>query len=230
VRPYKPLFKLCGEARSAELPPGGKLYESIFVAYGAEGFYFEEPGEYDIWAVFGAGGMRLRSNVLRIRVAYPETPDDENLALWTFGQEQGHVLYMQGAQHLQAGNDQLREVTKRFPTTHLARYIHLCFGSSEAREFKDVTTGQVRSPQPETAVRHLTEATKLLRRTQKSALDNITHGRAVDMLYDLYSETDEPEEAKAILDKTARYFTRMEVKPDVIADIRDRARAIEARR
>ena len=42
--------------------------------------------------------------------------------------------------------------------------------------------------------------------------------------------TDEPEEAKAILDKTARYFTRMEVKPDVIADIRDRARAIEARR
>jgi hypothetical protein len=219
VRRYRPLFKLCGEGQTTELPAGESLYESIFIAYGAEGFYFEEPGEYHIWAVYGAGGLRLRSNALRIRVAFPATAEEEKIALWTFGQEQGHVLYMRGAQHLQSGNEQLKQVTKRFPTTHLARYIHYCFGNSQSRDFKDVITGQVRPPQPEAAAKELREASKLLRATQRSGLDNITHGRAVDLLYECYREIDKPKEAETILERTARYFKRMDVKKSVIQKI-----------
>jgi hypothetical protein len=230
VRPYQPLFKLCGEARTAELPPGEKLYESVFLAYGAGGFYFEEPGEYQIWALYGAGGLRLRSNVLRIRVAFPQTPGDEEMALWTFGREQGHVLYMGGAAHLQTGNDQLREVVERFPDTNLARYVHYCFGSSEARAFKDLVAGQVRPPQPEEAARELEQAVTLLPQTKQSALDNLTHGEAVDLLYDLYRQADQFEEAKSVLTQTARYFKRMEVKPAVVEDLRERAKAIRLKR
>lgn len=229
VRRYQPLFKLCGEARTKELPPGEKLYESIFVAYGAGGFYFDEPGEYQIWAVYGAGGLRLRSNALRIRIAFPQTPGDEEMALRTFGQEQGHVLYMRGAQHLQDGNDQLREVTERYPQTNLSRYIHYCFGSGEAREFKDVVAKEVRQPQVEEAIQQLEKAREFAPRKEKhSSLDNITHGRAVDLLYDLYRQADQPEEAKLVLTQTARYFKRMEVKPEVIEDLRDRAESISA--
>jgi hypothetical protein len=226
VRRYEPLFKLCGEARTAELPPGEKLYESVFIAYGSGGFYFEHPGEYQIWAVYTAGGLRLRSNSLRIRVAFPEAREEEEMALWTFGHDQGHVLYMRGAEHLESGNNQLREVTERFPNTNLSRYIHLCFGNSEAREFKDLVTNQVRPAQPQQAVQELTKAVSFLPKAKQSSLDNITHGRAVDLLYDLYRETDQPEQAKDILSKTARYFKRMEVKPEVVADLRDRAKAI----
>jgi hypothetical protein len=228
VRSYQPLFKLCGEARTAELAPGESLYESVFVAYGAGGFYFEEPGEYRIWAVYGAGGLRIRSNALRIRVAYPQKPEDEQMALWAFGQDQGHVLYMRGAAHLEKANDHLRKVTERFPTTHLSRYIHYCFGNSQAREFKDIATGEVRPPKLEVAAKELTQASTLLRKTQRSALDNITHGRAVDLLYDVYRQMDRPEQAEPILAKTARYFTRMEVKQSVINDIQGRIDALKA--
>jgi hypothetical protein len=228
ARPYRPLFRLCGEARAVELPPGEKLYESAFLAYGATGFYFEEPGEYQIWAVYGAGGLRLRSNLLRIRVAYPQATADEQMALWTFGRDQGHVLYMRGAQHLSAGNDQLRQVTERFPGTNLARYVHLCFGNSQAREFKDLVTRQVRPPDPAAAVRELEQARAFSPdRETHSALDNLTHGRTVDLLADLYLQTNQPERAQSVLMETARYFTRINVKPEVIEGMRRRAASIK---
>jgi hypothetical protein len=230
VRSYRPLFKLSSEARRVELQPGEKLYESVFLSYGTDGFYFEEPGEYQIWAVYGAGGLRLRSNALRIRMSYPQTPEDEEMALRTFGRDQGHVLYMRGAEHLQDGQDQLREVTERFPETNLSRYIHFCLGSSRARAFKDVVRGVVREPKPEDAIQQLEKARATSPRWENhSSLDNISHGRAVDILFDLYLGTDQPEQAKSVLTQTARYFTRMNVKPEVIEDLNTRAEAIRRR-
>ena len=228
VKPYQPLFKLCGEVKTKELPPGEKLYESVFIAYGAGGFYFEEPGEYQIWAVYGAGGLRLRSNALRIRVAFPQKPEEEKMALMTFERDQGHVLYMRGAAHLDQANDQLREVAEQFPRTGLSHYIHFCFGNSQARGFKNLITGEVQPPKLEEAAKQLTEASKLVvvDRKQRSMLDNITHGRAVDLLTDVYQRMDEPAQAKEVLDKTVRYFTRMEVKPDVIQEMKDTANAM----
>ncbi len=229
ARPYRPLFRLSGEPRTVQLSPGDKLFKSVFIAYGSPGFYFEEPGEYQIWAVYGAGGLRLRSNLLRIRVAYPRTLEDEEMALWTFGRDQGHVLYMRGAEHLQAGNDQLREVAERFPQTNLTRYIHFCFGNAQAREFKDVVARQVRPPRPDEAVQELEKARAFSSEQGKtSALDNLTHGRAVNLLSDLYLQIDQPEKARSVLIQAARYFTRLDVKPDVIDQMRKQASAIGA--
>jgi hypothetical protein len=231
LRPYRPLFRLCGVPRTVTLPPGGKLYESTFVGYGADGFYFEEPGEYQLWAVYGAGGMRIRSNVLRIRIGYPQTRDDEEMALWTFGRDQGHILYMRGAEHLRSGQDQLLEVTERFPETGLARYIHYCLGSGQAREFKDVVQGNIRAPRPQDAIRQLERARAFSPRWEKhSALDNIRHGQAANLLSDLYCQTDRADQAKTVLEQTARYFKRMEVKAEVIEDLQTRAAAIAAGR
>ena len=231
VRPYRPLFKLCGEPRTKELPPGEKLFESVFVAYGADGFYFEEPGEYQVWAIYTAGGLRLRSNALRLRVAHPQKPADEEMALYTFGREQGHVLYMRGAGHLDRANDQLREVTERFPKTGLAHYIHYCFGSSQARGFKDLIKGKVKPPQLEQAAQELTKASQLVtvKRRKLALLDNITYGRAVDLLFDVYRQMDEPEAAAPILEQTARYFKRMAVKKEVVAEFEAKASSVEKR-
>jgi len=228
VRSYRPLFRLCGEARVAELPPDHKLYESVFLGYGGDGFYFMEPGEYHIWAAYGAGG--LRSNTLRIRVAYPRTAEDEEMALWAFGQDQGHVLYMRGGDHLQAGQDQLCEVTERFPDTNLSRYIQFCLGLGRARAFKDVVRGVAREPRTKDAIECLEKARAFSPRWEgHSSLDNISHGRAANMLSDLYAQTGQPERARSVLAQTAQYFTHMRVKPEVIQDLRVRAASIRAR-
>jgi hypothetical protein len=175
--------------------------------------------------------MRIRSNVLRVRIAYPQTRDDEEIALWTFGRDQGHILYMRGAEHLRSGQDQLLEVTERFPETGLARYIHYCLGSGQAREFKDVVQGNIRAPRPQDAIRQLERARAFSPRWEKhSALDNIRHGQAANLLSDLYCQTDRADQAKTVLEQTARYFKRMEVKAEVIEDLQTRAAAIAAGR
>jgi hypothetical protein len=227
VRAYRPLFRLCGEPRMAELPPHGKLYESVMLAYGGDGFYFMEPGEYQICATYGAGGLRLRSNTLRIRVAYPRTADDEEMALWAFGRDQGHVLYMRGGDHLRKGQDQLREVTERFSDTNLSRYVQFCLGLGQARSFKDVVHGFTREPRIEEAIDRLEKARAFSPRWEgHSSLDNISHGRAANTLSDLYAQMGQPERARSVLAQTAQYFTHMRVKPEVIHDFRVRAAAI----
>jgi hypothetical protein len=189
-----------------------------------------EPGEYQIWAVYGAGGLRLRSNRLRIRVAYPRTAEDEEMALWAFGRDQGHVLYMRGGDHLQDGQDQLCEVTERFPDTNLSRYIQFCLGLGEARIFKDVVRGVAREPQIGDAIERLEKARAFSPRWEgHSALDNISHGRAANTLSDLYARAGQPGRARSVLTQTAQYFAHMRVKPEVIQDLRVRAAAIKAR-
>ncbi len=226
VRPYRPLFRLCGEPHSAELPPGESLYESVFLAFGADGFYFSEPGEYQVWAVHELGGARLSSNALRLRVAFPQKAGEEEMALLTFERDQGHVLYMRGAPHLASATDQLREVVERWPTTNLARYIHLCLGQSQAKPFKDVVANEIRPANVQQAVQELERARALPAKVKPSSLDNITYGRAVDLLADLYLDTDREAQAKTVLNQTADYFQRMEVKEEVIKDIRAKAGAL----
>lgn len=230
VRRYRPLFRLCSEPQTMELPPGEKLYESVFVSYGTDGFYFQEPGEYWLWATYRAGEWQLRSNALRIRVAFPQSPAEEEIALRTFGPEQGHVLYMQGATHLKNGNEQLQEVIERFPDTNLAQHIHLCFGHSQAREFKDLVAGQIRPPRPEAAAQELRRALTISPRTRQAALDNITYGRAVELLATLYEQMEQPREARSLLSQTVEYFERMKVKAEVIENLKNRARSIGRRR
>jgi hypothetical protein len=46
-------------------------------------------------------------------------------------------------------------------------------------------------------------------------------------LSDLYRQTNQPKQAKTVLSQTARYFTRMNVKPAVIDEMRARAMSID---
>jgi hypothetical protein len=226
VHRYRPLFKLCGEPRMKVLEPGESLYESVFLAYGAGGFYFQEPGEYQVWAVYEAGALRLRSNALRIRVSFPQKASDEEMALLAYEKEQGQVLYMRGAPHLTAATDQLREVVERFPTTNLARYIHLCLGQAQSKPFKDLVAGEIRPPNLEEAAHELESARALPAKAKTSSLDNITYGEAVDMLKDVYMRMDNDKQAKSVLNETCDYFERMEVKQEVIQDMRAEASAL----
>ena len=226
VRPYRPLFRLCGESRSRELPPDQSIYESVFLTYGAGGFYFQEPGDYQVWAVYEAGGLRLRSNALRIRVAFPQKESDEQMALLAFEKEQGQVLYMRGAPHLEVATNQLREIVDRFPSTNLARYVQLCLGNSQAKPFKDIVAGEVVQPNLKEAAKDLEGATSMPAKAKQSPLDNITYGKAVDLLADIYMKMDQDKQAKDVLTETANYFERMEVKKQVIEDMRAEASAI----
>ncbi len=96
--------------------------ENVTLTYGSGGFYFDEPGEYQIRAVYqGGGDILIPSNTLRLRVGRPFSKEEDRLAYDFFSFEVGMSLYVQGSQSpfLAKGMDVLNTVVERYKNTLL---------------------------------------------------------------------------------------------------------------
>jgi hypothetical protein len=90
--------------------------ELVPLSYGQHGFYFNQPGEYLVRAVYqGAGDLLIISNVHRIRISSPYSQEDDRLAQDMFSDQVGLSLYLDGSRSpfLTKGMDLLQEVTDR---------------------------------------------------------------------------------------------------------------------
>ena len=57
------------------------IYESAFIGYGKDGFYFDQPGFYQLRAIYYAlDGSLVLSNTLNLRVRNPLNTTDEEVA------------------------------------------------------------------------------------------------------------------------------------------------------
>ncbi|HWW61460.1 MAG TPA: hypothetical protein VN181_08845 [Thermoanaerobaculia bacterium] len=93
---------------------------TVFVSYGRYGFYFDEPGQYSIRAVYhGPGNLLIPSNVQRVRVGHPKTEEADRLAQDFFSYESGVSLYLGGShsQFLTGGMNTLLDVVDRHAKT-----------------------------------------------------------------------------------------------------------------
>lgn len=69
--------------------------QEIFVSYGKRGYYFDEPGEYLVRAIYrGGGDLFIPSNVHRLRVGRPFTRNEDRLAQDFFSNNVGLSLYL----------------------------------------------------------------------------------------------------------------------------------------
>jgi len=143
VRVYEPYIDhLVGE-RTVELLPGSKVEDSAYIGYGRSGFYFDHPGIYEVRAAYAAlDGSTVLSNVHTVRVQYPASALDNELAELFIGDEQGVLLYLLGsdAPELTAGNAVFEDVIERYGEHEMAQYARLVKGINAAREFKTVVT------------------------------------------------------------------------------------------
>jgi hypothetical protein len=126
------------------------ITDSAYIGYGKDGLYFENPGAYQVRAVYQApDGSRVASNVLTLRVRAPLTEEDAEAAELMMGDEQGQLMYLLGSDspELRQGNAALRQVAEKQAEHPLAVYARLVQGVNAAREFKQIT------PQNEIKVR-----------------------------------------------------------------------------
>jgi len=189
---YDPIMcKLATPAIQTVQPPsqateGEDRYSAeVFLSYGRYGFYFDEPGEYLVRAVYqGAGDLLVTSNVHRVRVGYPPSADEERLAQDFFTYEVGMSLYLGGSRSpfLSQGMDLLEDMADRYKDTLRGAKAATTVASSVARPFFHLQDGvmtKTHDAEPEKALALTEPAVELYKREEAKSL-NITYHRLVN--------------------------------------------------
>ena len=142
---YAPVFCKLGTAEPRVLAPKDSTTEgedrysdSIFLSFGGFGFYFDDPGEYLVRAVYqGAGEMVVPSNTLRLRIGHPVDRERDVLAQDFFTPEVGMSLYLEGSQseRLKEGMAVLADLAERASDTPAGAKAAEAVGRSLARPF-----------------------------------------------------------------------------------------------
>ncbi|MGF1469016.1 MAG: hypothetical protein ACFCGT_23060 [Sandaracinaceae bacterium] len=162
------------------------LTESAYIGYGRDGFVFDAPGAYALRAAYAApDGSEVRSNVLRVRVRYPVSQEQESVAELFLGEEQGMLLALRGSDHpsLQRGNEAFDRVLTEHGEHPLAAYARLVQGRNAARAFKRLEAGRVavREAQLERSAMLLTTAARsgvIDERSVTSSLESLATAQA----------------------------------------------------
>lgn len=176
VEEYRPLLCYLAETESRVLEPaepeakqGGDRYSQLVeLTYGGGGFYFNRPGEYLIRAIYqGLGDILQPSNVLRIRIGFPQDKEEEKLATNYFSSAVGLSLYLGGSKSpfLDKGMDLLAQIHDRDPQSNLGVKLSQVLARSEARSFhriQDSALTKTHEADPEKALALTDSAAKIL--------------------------------------------------------------------
>ncbi len=191
---YRPPICALGEPEPLSLAPAqegnvgeDRFSREIFLSYGIGGFYFDQPGEYKIRAVYqGFGDILVPSNTHCVRVATPRTKEADRLAQDYFSDAAGLCLYLQGSRspHLKKGIDVLQEVASQFEDPVSAANINIALANGVSRPFfrvADPETGKMKRSavaDPKEALR-LTEPSLKALQTKRDKSLNLAYGRVV---------------------------------------------------
>jgi hypothetical protein len=113
----------------------------VKLSFGADGHYFDEPGEYKVRAVYHeSSGMVVTSNVATLRVGRPYSREEEMMAGKVFDHKTGLAWYLGGSRsdHLKEGRETLVEVCERFPEGKAAAQIASVLAADLATSFYTV--------------------------------------------------------------------------------------------
>jgi hypothetical protein len=231
---YRPLLRRCAdESRTVRLDSNQPaIYDSAYIGYGRDGFYFDQPGQYAVRAQYVASdGSRVISPVLRFRVRLPVSREDVEVGELLMGEEQGQLLYLLGSDSdtLQAGNKALDTLLDRHGSHPLAVYARLAKGINAGRDFKDLTADkqlQVRSAKPEEAVELLTAVEQASSKAE--GVDNITLNTAMRHLAFAEAKAGRPQKAAKVMDRMVQLFKAKGLNQQVIETISEQAARTKA--
>jgi hypothetical protein len=161
------------------------IEDSAYIGFGKGGLYFDAPGTYKLRAIYhAADGSQVMSNVTTLRVRYPVTAKEEELADLLMGDEQGALFWLLGSESetLSNGRAAFDEVLAKHGDHALADYVRLVRGVNQARAYTIVsgrgpTRAEVRHPDLEQAQAMLTAAT-----SERSRVDDLSKAMVLQRL------------------------------------------------
>ena len=233
---YRPLMPRCVDSdRRVELDSTEQpaIYQSAYIGYGRDGFYFQQPGRYTLRAEYvAADGSRVISQVLRLLVRSPLSRADEQVAELLLGEDQGQLFYLLGSdsQALEAGNRALDTVLDKHSDHPLAVYARLVKGINAEREFKLLTADKsldVRPAKPGESIQLLSSVVEAS--TGEQGVDNITLNTVLRRLAQAHAKAGDDDKVPEVMDRMVEVFSKKKVNPYVMRKIRDQAEATKAR-
>jgi hypothetical protein len=231
---FQPMLRHCvDDERVAQLDPGRPaIYDSAYIGFGKDGFYFDEPGEYTLRAQYVAlDGSRIMSPVLRLRIRPPATKVDERVGELLLGEQQGQLLALLGSESetLVAGNDAIDTLIEEHGDHSLAVYARLVKGVNAERDFKYLSADKelrIREARPN-------ESTELLAAVEEASIqgdgvDNITLNMAMRRHARAEAKAGNVDQALQVMDRMVSVFEDKELNPQVLQGIRQEAEATKA--
>ena len=144
---YRPMITHCSEPALVNLDRDHpSIYDSAYIGYGKDGFYFGAPGQYELRALYNApDGSKVMSNILRIRIKPPLDRTEGDLADLFMGDEQGTLLYLLGSDsnHLKKGRDAFALAMDKYPDHTMTAYAKLVEGMNASKPFKSLQDGKI---------------------------------------------------------------------------------------
>jgi hypothetical protein len=231
VHHYEPLMcKLAVRTQVSLNPPtktqtgSDRHSETLDVTFGKRGFYFDRPGQYSIRVIYqGINGSLIPSNLHRIRIGYPTSPESEQIAQDYFTRDVGLALYFNGSrsQRLKRAMSTLQELTSRFPTQAVGVKAATVLASAEGRPFFRVAGNKISceaKADPEAAL-SLTEPALAVYANSKSKSANLPHRNLVEQRADYWISIDEKQQAKAEITTLSSVLEHRGVNSSVIKDV-----------
>lgn len=227
---YEPLMEHCTVAKPVRLDAEEQpaIYESAYIGYGKDGFYFEQPGIYTLRAAYHApDGSIVISDTIRLRVRTPNTAAEEEVADLLFGDEQGTLFYLNGSDSpfLEQGNDAFDLVLDKHAKHPATPHIRLAKGINEGRTFKRLTKERrIRARMP-----NLEESMSLLSSVVDASkgdkgVDNITLNRTMRTLAKAQHKAGDEKGAKQTIDRMVNVFEQKNLRSPVMATIKAQAK------
>jgi hypothetical protein len=122
---FHPFAHYCYQGSQRVLDAGESIYESLFLSVDQNEWLIDSPGYYAIQVCLHFPNEDILSNSLPIRVAPPQSRDEEYVAQDYFSEDVGRAITFDGTQVLTKANDALREVATRFPKSNAATHAQV---------------------------------------------------------------------------------------------------------
>lgn len=233
VKTYKPFMHQCEHDVPMRLDAARPaIYDSAYIGYGKDGFYFDQVGNYRICAVYSSlDGSRVVSNIETLRVRSPLTSADDEVAELYLGSDQGALFWLLGSDSpsLDKGNAALDLMLDKHKSHPLAVYAELIKGINDARGFKTVTSEKKCTARK---ARHAESHRCLSHVIEQSAggkgVDNITLNMTMRRLAQAQKTVGDKKGARATMKRMINMFRGKGLKPHVILDIEAQAAEILA--
>jgi hypothetical protein len=229
---YEPVMCAVGTPDLQVLAPGrdgsqgdDRHSREIFLSYGSDKFYFDQPGEYRIRAVYqGPGDVLIPSEAHRIRIGVPASKDLDRAAQDYFTDEVGLTLYLQGSQspYLKKSTDVLADLADRLKGTEAGAKISVVLANAVSRPFFRIDHAQTSpvmkrsaSADPKLALAMTEQALDVYRKESRKTA-NLAYGRVVRRRAAYHEDAGTPDLARAELEALASDLAQRDANAPVV--------------
>jgi hypothetical protein len=163
---WRPYARYCTLGHGAVLQPGESLAVSLLASAGVDGWYLAEPGSYTVRASLNTPNGRIDAEPLTLRIAAPQSRDEDFIAQDFFTDEVGRALAFGGTRVMSGAIAALQETAGRLSARAVARHALLTLARPLMKSSKVLQSAEVECPRkftrvearPEEAQRLLQEA------------------------------------------------------------------------